>query len=98
MMCEYCGCETRSPWKHGTGCASCDLYNAAIAAQKAAAECMARDAGADPDGRAWLNEYGVFAVIKGVHTMIAPPSHAAPFVALKQAAHGVFRRTNGGAR
>lgn len=96
MMCEHCGghmpSEAKDRHGEGTGCVSCDLYNAAVTAQHAAAKRIASDFGADKNGQgAWLNEHGVFAYVKGRSVQVAPAEHAAPFVALTTAARAAAR-------
>jgi hypothetical protein len=86
MRCEFC-C-THLVKRASTGdwhCPSCELYNAAVAALKAAAESIARNR--QPKAKdAWLNEYGVFAWVDGVVTQLGAPEETAPFVALTKAA------------
>lgn len=88
MICEDCGIQLV-----GNVCPSCELYNAAVAAQHAAAESIAKSAHPDAE-RAWLNQYGVFAWVDGVSQEVAGPNVSAPFVALTQAARDVFRKAN----
>ena len=75
--CDFCN-RTLTEWDT---CDACDLYNAAVAAQKAAAQSVALsfDDGATD---AWLNQYGVFAWVDGVTMQVGTPEQAAPFVAL----------------
>lgn len=87
--CEYCN----HPLNCWDTCDSCDLYNAAVAAQKAAAQHIAISF--DDDAKdAWLNEYGVFAWVNGVVQQVGTPEQSAPFVALSGQARKVkkFRR------
>jgi len=98
MRCEYCNTDMiplpvkkgRRPWYE---CPSCTLYNAAVAAQKAAAACIAK--AFDPTATdAWLNEYGVFAWINSpaghrVCDQVGTKEEAAPFVALTGGARKV---------
>ena len=67
-------------------CPSCEMYNAAVEAQQRAAQALAKVHDCDVNGRAWLNEYGVFAYRDGVCVQIGTPEMAAPFVALTSAA------------
>lgn len=70
-------------------CPSCDLYNAAVHAQKAAAQRIAKDF--DHRARdAWLNEHGVFAWIGASTAQVGTREQAAPFVALTGAARRVI--------
>jgi len=77
MRCEMCNCELNS----SDECPSCNLYNAAVRAQQAAAKQIAEDFNPRAD-RAWLNEHGVFAYLDGVTVQPGTPAMAAPFVAL----------------
>ena len=78
-----CGCGKRM--SQCELCPSCVLYNAAVAAQKAAADSVAREQ--NPNAKdAWLNEHGIFAFVDGVATQVADARAAAPFVALTAAA------------
>jgi hypothetical protein len=86
MRCEFC-CTTLVK-RASTGdrhCPSCELYNAAVAGLKAAADSIARNR--QPKAKdAWLNEYGVFAWVDGVVMQLGSPEETAPFVALTKAA------------
>ena len=86
MRCEFC--STTLVKRESTGdwhCPSCELYNAAVAALKAAAGSIARNR--QPKAKdAWLNEYGVFAWVDGVVMQLGAPEEAAPFNALTGAA------------
>ena len=97
MRCEYC-C-TPLVKRAATGdrhCPSCELYNAAVAGQKAAADSIARSR--QPKAKdAWLNEYGVFAWVGGVVLQLGAPEEAAPFVALTRAANRVLAKLKGSA-
>lgn len=77
--CDSCGkpIDTRE-------CPSCNLYNAAVEAQYAAAGKIARDYEYSAI-YSWLNEYGVWARIDGVIVQVGSPEQAAPFVALTKA-------------
>jgi hypothetical protein len=91
MRCEHCNTDMiplpvkkgRRPWYE---CPSCLLYNAAVAAQKAAAAVIAKEI--DPTATdAWLNEHVVFAWINGpdgrrVCDQVGTKEEAAPFAAL----------------
>lgn len=74
--CEYC-----MWWKTRNSACGCSLYNAGVAAQNAAAQSIA-DARHPGAQGAWLNEYGVFAVVNGVSQQVGTAQEAAPFVAL----------------
>jgi hypothetical protein len=93
MICESCNTELF----RGV-CPSCDLYDAAVAAQRAAAEWIARSKNPRAE-RAWLNQYGVFAFVDGVAAQLASAEEAAPFAALTTQARQVrvfgFGKTEG---
>ena len=76
MRCSNCCTELR-----GRDCPSCELYNAAVEAQQAAAHAIARNR-APKAARAWLNEYGVWAFVDSVATQLGTPEEAAPFAQL----------------
>lgn len=81
----YGRCKVCNVWKTKRDCQACGLYNAAVAAQNAAANRIAKDT--DPRAvNAWLNEFGVFAWVNGVTVQLAPAYHAAPFAALTREA------------
>lgn len=63
------------------GCPACELYNAAVAAQGAAAQHLASDRFPGSE-RAWLNEFGVFAFLHGRSITVASAEEAKPFAAL----------------
>jgi len=90
MRCEFCDGSVfeRIPGERREVCSSCELYNTAVAAQKAAANDLAtrRYSGAED---AWLNEYGIFARVDGKAIRVGSPEEAAPFVALTEAARRV---------
>jgi hypothetical protein len=82
MRCEYCNHPFRTDQDGDFVCDSCDLYNAAVAAQKAAAQHIATafDRRAK---NAWLNEFGVFAQIGELMAVqVGTPEQAAPFFEL----------------
>jgi hypothetical protein len=81
MRCEICGTELQAG-----ECLSCQLYNAAVRAQKAAAKSIARDRGAEPSH---LNETGVYGWRDGQCMLIATAEEAAPFAALTTRARAV---------
>lgn len=83
--CDYDG--MRVP--HGKQCPSCELYNAAVAAQRAAAADIATERNPKAES-AWLNEHGIFAFVDGATVQLGTPEEAAPFVALTTAARGVY--------
>jgi hypothetical protein len=81
--CELCGYEVTRAL-----CPSCELYNAAVAAQNAAAKAIAR--ARQPHAiNAFLNEHGVFAYLDGGCIQLATAEEAAPFAALTTAARVV---------
>jgi hypothetical protein len=103
MRCEYDNThmvEVKVGRRLMLECPSCNLYNAAVHAQKAAAEHIAKTADSTATG-AWLNEYGVFAWVdckdsghpdvKRVCTQLGTPEEAAPFAALTGAARQVTK-------
>jgi hypothetical protein len=82
--CEFCSCVLLA----NGDCRSCNLYNAAVVAQQAAALHIAKTV--EPRAsRAWLNEYGVFAWVRGKAVRVGTSEQAAPFVALTSAARRV---------
>lgn len=84
IRCEGCG-VSHSPRE---ACPSCNLYNAAVTAQNAAAQEIARNY--DPSARdAWLNEHGVFAWIDDVTVQVGSFYEAQPFVRMTAAARHV---------
>jgi hypothetical protein len=90
MYCEFCGGSEfeKIPSERREVCSSCELYNTAVAAQKAAAHDLATRR--YPDAKdAWLNEHGVFARVDGIAIQLGSPEEAAPFVALTAAARRV---------
>jgi hypothetical protein len=80
--CDFCNSPMRGE------CPSCLAYNASVAAQQAAAKeiALAYDANAKD---AYLNQYGVFARVKGIMRQVGSKEIAAPFVALTGAAREV---------
>lgn len=71
-------------------CPSCELYSAAVHAQKTAAQHIASEK--VPGARdAWLNEYGVFAYVDGVSVQVGTPEEAAPFDQMTNAACRVVK-------
>lgn len=82
-------CETCATALDGNRCPSCEIYNAAVTAQNAAAQEIARNF--DPDARdAWLNEHGIFAWVHGVTTQVGTPYEAEPFIKMVRSARGVI--------
>lgn len=81
----WCGSALEDDREH---CPSCELYNAAVAAQRAAAQSIAeaRFPGAKD---AFLNVHGVMAWVGGVCMEVGSASEAAPFAKLT----GAVRRT-----
>lgn len=80
MRCSGCGHQVVN-----RRCDSCNLYNAAVAAQRAAASAIAK--AIQPDARgAYLNEYGVFAWVGDRLMQLGTPEQAAPFASLTTAA------------
>jgi hypothetical protein len=80
----------------GKQCPSCELYNAAVVAQQAAAADLATERNADAKD-AWLNEHGVFAFVGGVATQLGSADEARPFAALTAGARDVYRSALHGA-
>ena len=76
--CSNCSTTLR---ESDDGCPACELYNAAVAAQGAAAQHLASDR-FPGSGRAWLNEYGAFAYLHGQCVTVASASETKPFAAL----------------
>lgn len=89
MRCEYDGTEL-TPRER---CPSCELYNAGVMAQQAAAAHIAMSYHLRAKD-AWLNDHGVFAWIDGVTVQVGTPEQAAPFIDVTRAARRVteFRR------
>ena len=90
MRCEFCGGAEfeKIPGERREVCSSCELYNTAVAAQKAAAHDLATRRYPGAVG-AWLNEYGIFAHVGDQAIQVGSPEEAAPFVALTDAARRV---------
>lgn len=90
-----CDCASGMPvLTHSRVCASCEAHNAAVAAQRAAAESFAkaRCKGHVPGG-AWLNRFGCFATTKEHHgILVASPKEVAPFVELTERARDAAKR------
>lgn len=86
---RLCDCGSGLPvLTHSRFCCACEAYNAAVAAQKAAAESFAkaRCMGHVPGG-AWLNKFGAFAddgKQRGIQ--VASAQEAKPFVELTESA------------
>lgn len=77
VRCKYDGRDLAE----GEPCPECKMYNAAVAAQEAAALRIAKDF--DPTTvRAWLNTHGVFADTSTVTKQVGTPEQAAPFLML----------------
>lgn len=91
MRCENCGGELTKVARHFECMKACALYNAGVAAQGAAAKDIAlqRFPGSTD---AYLNEYGIWARVAEVMTMVGLPEEAAPFVELTSAALRVRSR------
>jgi phage FluMu protein Com len=87
MRCEFCNSaliRVQGRTKRHADCMrcpGCELYNAAVSAQQAAAESLAKVRGKPGYGRAWLNEYGIFA-----DEQIGSAEEAAPFAELTRLA------------
>ncbi len=80
MICEHCSTELVDD-----ECPSCDLYSAAVAAQQAAAQHIAKRRFPKAEG-AILNEYGgVLAWVDGKFIQVGTIEEAMPFVALTRA-------------
>lgn len=82
-------CDCGHSYSRNGTCPSCELYNAAVHAQQAAADHIAKSFHRKATG-AWLNEHGAFADIKGIKRQVGSPEQAAPFVALTGAARRVI--------
>lgn len=97
--CDFCGSRVvelpKKSKRHvqRCRCPGCELYNAAVAAQGAAAARLAEQRHPPPAsiGRTWVNEYGFFAEIDGVHTQILSAKEATPFAELTTAAMNAGR-------
>lgn len=93
-MTDRCDCgydlvrDQGRPGRKHLVCRSCQTYNAAVAAQKAAAMAIATDRRSNAQG-AWLNEHGIFAWVGGVVLQLGTKAEAAPFVALTTLAREV---------
>lgn len=87
MRCSNCSTELREA---DDGCPACELYNAAVAGQRAAAQCLATDRFPGSKG-AWLNEYGVFAFLHGRSVTVASAGEAKPFASLTSEALKIRR-------
>lgn len=90
-----CECGSGMPvLSHSRFCASCEAYNAAVAAVYAAAESLAkaRCYGHIP-GSAWINDRGCFATTKDkCGVLVASPEEVAPFVDLTERARDAAKR------
>jgi hypothetical protein len=84
VRCSNCNTELR----HIDGCPRCLLYNAAVAATRAAAAVIARGRYSKAED-AYMNEYGVLAWVDGVCDFVGGPWETAPFMALIKAALAV---------
>lgn len=88
--CDFCGSRMAELPKKSKrhvqrySCPGCETYSAAVSAQGAAAKRFAEQRHPPPAkiGRTWVNEYGFFAAIDGVHQQIGSAKEAAPFAAL----------------
>ena len=80
VRCEFCNLE----FADDSTCGSCALYNAAVAAQRAAAMSVAK-AFNPRCTKPWLNDHGIFAWIDGHTVRVGTAAMAAPFVALTAA-------------
>jgi hypothetical protein len=84
-----CECGSGLPvLTHSRFCVSCEAYNAAVKAVRAAAECFASTRCREHvAGGAWINEHGCFAASETmIGIQVASPEEVAPFVALTGAA------------
>jgi hypothetical protein len=87
VTCEFCG----HPLRDHRSCPSCELYNAAVEAQQAAAHSLAMPRSkCKPRDRAWLNEFGAF-VQTDTTVQVATAEEVAPFAQLTTRAREVFR-------
>ena len=95
---RLCDCGSGMPvLTHSRLRYSCEAYNAAVAAQGAAAEAFAktRCRGHVP-GRAWLNKFGAFADDgKRRSIQVASPDEVKPFVELTHLARVAAKRIGG---
>lgn len=73
--CDHCYNKARTRDR----CVCCERYNAAVAAQGAAALALAQARCTGKVTRAWLNEHGVFAEVRGRTLQIGTAEEAAPF-------------------
>jgi hypothetical protein len=76
-ICEHCVNELRLDGS----CAACELYNAAVAAQQAAAAHLAKTRKPRASS-AWLNRFGIFAWVEGVAVQLGTAEEAAVFMRL----------------
>lgn len=83
--CTWCGYPLE-----GMRCRSCELYNAAVNAQQAAARTIAetRHPGAKD---AFLNSHGIMAWVGGVCRQVGTAEEAAPFARLTSEARKALR-------
>lgn len=88
--CDFCGTPLREPSeaRRVDRCPSCELYNAAVDAQQAAAKSIAEDRYPKAE-RAWLNSHGIYAFVDGKAIEVGTAEEAAPFAALTTAARKV---------
>lgn len=73
--CDHCHNKARTRER----CVCCERYNAAVAAQGAAALSIAQSRMKGKVDRAWLNEHGIFAEQNGRIRQIGTAEEAEPF-------------------
>lgn len=92
----FCDCGSGlKVLSHSRMCKSCECYNAAVAAQQAAANSLAMTRIHHPMQplRAWLNEFGAFGRDNnGVMVQVATAEEVAPFSALTTEARKASER------
>lgn len=90
-----CSCGSGMPvLSHSEFCASCEAYNAAVAAVHAAAESLAKArCNGHIHGKAWINKFGCFAATKEQNgILVASPEEVAPFAELTECARKAAKR------
>lgn len=96
MICKYCGTEVKETHVGNLtshpDCAGCQVYNAAVAAQWAAARRLAKDRCSGEVTHAWVNEYGFFATVDGTTEQIGSAEEAKAFDELTQKAAANARK------
>ena len=74
--CEHCG-RTERP---DGSCAACELHQAAVLGVEVAVKKLALSRNPRVNGSAWVNRYGIFALVDGVTVQIGSSEEAAPFM------------------